>query len=66
MSDVVSRKDVPFEVSKTKCYFSVPFLRKTEILGQSSTGLSAQKGLNSGDAHLQITLNSHRSPMKVV
>ena len=37
-NDVVSRKDVPFGVSK-KNYISTPFSPKTEIFGQFLTGL---------------------------
>ena len=48
-NNVVSRKDVPFGVSKTKFCISTYFQPKTKILGQLST---AQQGLNNGDAQL--------------
>ena len=51
---VVSRKNVPFGVSKTKIYILTPFSPKNGNFGPifDGTEISAQKGLNNGDAHV--------------
>ena len=54
-------------VPKTKFYISTPISpqnRKFWANFDGTSKFSAQKGFNNGDAHLQTTINRHRSPMK--
>jgi len=53
-NDVVSRRDVPFGVPKTKFYIYTPFSNKKANFSPifDRTKISHQNGLNNGDAHL--------------